>query len=76
MSEFYAKGYEGRIFHGAYSSWPLQIKGSFQFSAPQPVNDGGGVPVWAAKMFDECPDLDQIALSGEKRSVVYSRIKE
>ncbi len=76
MPEFYAKGYEGKVIHGSHSPWPLQINGSFQFSGPQPVNESGGAPVWVAEKFEECSDLDQIALSGGKGSVVWSRIKE
>lgn len=62
-----------RTFHGAHSSTPLEIKGHWHIQGPQPVADAGGVPVWAADLFDSLPDLVQIALSTKTGGVVWTR---
>jgi hypothetical protein len=73
---FSMKGSNARTFHGAHSSKPLEIKGSWHAQGPQPVADAGGVPGWAADLFDSRPDLQQIALSTKKGGVVWSRTPE
>ena len=74
--DFALKGTKERRIYSSYSRKALEIKGGFHISGPQPINDEGGAPVWVAEKFDEHPDIDQIALSGEKGSVVWSRMKE
>lgn len=66
---------QARRFHGAYANGELEIKGSFVFSGPQPVNNEGGIPEYIVQLFDHFPDIDQIALSGKKGSRVYSRFE-
>lgn len=74
MSVLFAmKGNKARTFHGAHSSKPLEICGTWHMQGPQPVADAGGVPGWAADLFDSLPDLTQIALSTKMGGVVWTR---
>lgn len=69
------KNSERRVF-SAYATGELTIQGLFHIQGPQPVNDDGGAPKWIADYFENNPDIDQIALSGKKGSVVYGRIND
>lgn len=71
---FALKGSKGRKVFGAHAIGTLTIKGLFHAQGPQPVDDNNGAPVWVADFFDNNQDVDQIALSGKKHSVVYARI--
>lgn len=62
--------------HGAYASGRLEFKGCFTMQGPQLVNEKGGVPEWVANLMDARPDIEQIAISGDKGSVVWSRMEE
>ena len=74
MSTIFAmKGGPGRTFHGAYSRTAMEIKGHWHMQGPQPVSDDGGVPQWAADLFDAMPDLMQIALATKRGGVVWTR---
>jgi hypothetical protein len=70
---FQGKGGKERVFHGAHSRTPLKIQGNFHAQGMQPVQDAGGVPGWAADLFDSRPDLMQIALSMKSGGVVWTR---
>lgn len=72
---FSLKGNKSRTFHGALSCRPLEISGHFHIRGPQPVSNDGGVPAWAAELFDSKPDLMQIALSTKTGGVVWTRMK-
>lgn len=69
------EGSKGKKIHGAYSMRPLEIKGNFHCSGPQPIGCDGGVPEWVANVFDSFPHLNQIALSGENSGVVWTRME-
>ena len=73
MAIFAMKGHAGPLFHGSHSARPLEIRGSFYCSGPQPVEDGG-CPQWVADIFDRLPGLERIALDGDGRGVVWSRL--
>jgi hypothetical protein len=66
---------DAQVFHGAHSRSPLEIRGQFSMTGPQPVGDGG-VPKWVADLFESMPDLKQVALSTDKRGVVWSRLSD
>jgi hypothetical protein len=70
---FAMRGNKERTFYGAHSSKPLEIKGHWHMQGPQPVADAGGVPGWAADLFDSRPDLMQIALSTKQGGVLWTR---
>ena len=73
---FVTKGYEGKIIHGSHAMGSLEIKGTFHISGPQPVNNEGGAPEWVADLLEKYPEINQVALSGEKWSVVWGRMEE
>lgn len=73
--DFTLKGHEGRVIQGAHAHGALKITGVFYFQGSQPINKSGGAPEWVADFFDLHPKIDQVALSGEEGSVVWSRIK-
>jgi hypothetical protein len=70
---FAMKGSKARTFHGAHSANPLSIQGTWHAQGPQPVDDAGGVPGWAADLFDAMPDVMQIALSTKRGGVLWTR---
>ena len=75
MSTLFAmKGSKASTFHGAHSSKPLEIRGTWHMQGPQPISNSGGVPLWVADLFDARPDLMQVALSTEQGGVVWSRM--
>ena len=77
MSKVFAmKGSTARTFHGAHSAKPLDIRGKFQIQGPQPVDEKGGVPGWAADLFDSMPQIKTIALSGDMGGVVWTRTEK
>lgn len=77
MSKTFAmKGGTGKRVHGAYSRSPLEIKGHFTMSGPQPIDDESGCPQWVADLFDQHPDIQRVALSGDEWGAVFSRIPE
>ena len=73
MTIFAMKGHAGPLFHGSHSTKPLEIRGSFHCSGPQPVEDDG-CPQWVADIFDRLPGLERIALDGNGRGAVWSRM--
>lgn len=73
MAIFAMKGHHGPLFHGSHSTKSLEIRGQFHCSGPQPVGEGG-CPQWVADIFDRLPKLDRIALDGDGRGVVWTRI--
>lgn len=74
--KFAMKGSKEKRVYAAHATGELEIKGLFHCKGPQPIDDNGGAPQWIADLFDRYPDIDKIALSGEKHSVVYGRMKE
>lgn len=70
---FQGKGGKDRVFHGAHTWGPLEIRGHIHSQGMQPVHDAGGVPGWVADLFDARPDLQQIALSTKTGGVVWTR---
>ena len=52
----------------------LEINGYFDFRAPQPVSDDGGVPTWIYELLEHRPDIKQIALAYERGGAVYCRM--
>jgi hypothetical protein len=72
---FLMSGSKAKAFHGTYSRTRLDIRGTHSLSGPQPIGEGG-VPQWVADAFDAHPGLMQIALNGEDRGAVYSRLEE
>lgn len=73
---FQGKGSNERVFHGAHSREPLEIRGHFHAQGMQPVQDAGGVPGWAADLFDSRPDLQQIALSTKSGRVCLVEVRQ
>ena len=80
MMRMALRGYKGQRFYSSFSRGPLEIKGMFWASGPQPVGGEGGVPQDIADLFDSRPDLKTISLEwtaeGQTCAVVYSRMKE
>lgn len=74
--KFAMKGSKSVIFYGSHSSRPLEIRGHFYCSGPQPVSDAGGVPTWVAELFNATPELKTIALSTTSGGSVWSRPDE
>lgn len=71
---FAMRGNKSEVYHGAHSRTPLEIRGSFSMSGPQPVGDDGGVPTAVAEIFRAMPHCQTISLGNEKGGVVYSRL--
>lgn len=71
---FVMKGSTAKTVHGAYAHGPLVIKGHFTMSGPQPIDNTDGCPQWVADLLDQHPDLQRIALSGDKWGVVFTRM--
>ena len=71
---FSMKGNTQRQVHGAHAHGPLEIKGHFTASGPQPVDNDGGCPQWVADLLDQHPDIQRVALSGDKWGVVWQRM--
>ncbi len=72
---FALKGNTERKVFSAHAIGKLDFKGTFHMQGAQPINDNGSAPQWIANYFDNNPEIDHIALSGKKRSVVYGRIE-
>jgi hypothetical protein len=60
--------------HGSHAHGPLEIKGRFTSSGPQPIGTDGGCPQWVADLLDQHLDIQQVALSGDKWGVVWQRM--
>jgi NaMN:DMB phosphoribosyltransferase len=72
---FALKGSDARQVHGSHAHGPLEIKGRFTSSGPQPIDNDGGCPEWVADLLDQFPDIQQVALSGDKWGVVWQRMR-
>ena len=68
------KGNTAKTVHGAHAHGPLEIKGRFTMQGPQPIDNENGCPQWVADLLDQYPDVQQVALSGDKWGVVFSRM--
>jgi len=62
--------------HSAHLSGPLAMSGCMSISGPQDIGGRGEAPHWAADILERFPDIDQVAISGERYSEIYSRIKD
>jgi hypothetical protein len=71
---FALKGNTKKQIHGAHARGPLEIKGCFHAQGPQPVDNDGGAPQWVADLMDQYPDVNQVAISSDGHSTVWSRI--
>lgn len=71
---FAIKGNTAKTVHGAHAHGPLEIKGRFTMQGPQPIDDENGCPQWVSDLLDQYPDVQQVALSGDKCGVVFSRM--
>ncbi len=76
MTTFTLRNFKGQRVHGAYSNVSLEISGVFHLTGPQPVDDDGGCPVWAAEFLESHPNVNTIAISGDDFGIVYSRMRD
>lgn len=74
MPTFSFRGQGGSVYHGAYSRIPLEVRGQFVCSGPQPVGDGG-VPEWVAAAFEQMPHVTTISVSSDTDGAVWTRMK-
>jgi len=74
MIAFSLRGDKCRKVGSSYSRAPLEIKGLFHLTGPQPVGVDGGAPTWVADLFDSNPEIKHIAISTDKDGIVWNRI--
>lgn len=72
MTTFAMKGFNGRTIGCAMSHSELTFQGSIHVQGRQPVGDDGA-PQWVADLFDENPEVMQVAIGKEKSGIVYYR---
>lgn len=76
MFTFALKGNKEKQVNAAYSSTPLEIKGTFNIQGPQIVGDDEGcAPNWVYEMFKANPNLQSISLNLTHSGVVFYPIK-
>lgn len=73
---FLMRGATGVRYHGSHSRTKLEIRGHISMSGPQPVSDNGGVPELVHQLFQQFPQLQQVALGAADCGVVFQRIQE
>lgn len=75
MLTFALRGNTRPQLHASYSCTPLEVKGHFHMSGPQPVSNNGGAPEWVAQVLRDHPDVEAIAVCREHGGVVWQRMK-
>lgn len=62
--------------HSSYSHSPLEIKGCWIMQGPQDTGTKGGAPKFVERIFEEYPDIKEIAINKKDSGVIYSRMEE
>ncbi len=72
MTIFALRGNKEKQIHGSHSHAPIECRGSFHMSGPQPVS---GLPEWLVKLFEGNDTIRQVSVSTDNYGVVYTRME-
>jgi hypothetical protein len=71
MTTFALRGNTEKKIHGSYSSSPIECRGAFHMSGPQPASS---LPKWLVQLFEDF-DIQQLSLSTKDGGIVYTRME-